>query len=42
MLRELQVMISLDEYQCENEKKSYNNQIKFQTKTVSSMIIKGT
>ena len=31
MLKELQVMISLDEYQCENEKKRYNNQIKFLT-----------
>ena len=28
MLKCLKVLISLDQYQCENEKKSYSNQIK--------------
>ena len=31
MLKILKVMISLDEYQYENEKKSYGNRIKFLT-----------
>ena len=31
MLKTLKVMISLDEYQCENEKKNHSNQIKFLT-----------
>ena len=31
MLKILKIMISIDEYQFENEKKSYSNQMKFLT-----------